>query len=141
RRGRDREPVGTPARARSPGVRAADAAHASGRPGRAARPWNVQRHRAGALRRLLVDLVPGAGDRPEVDRRPGGCAAPWLARPPGALPLLFGPAEGARGGAARAGPRRRGALLPTPLPRRRDRGSADGADAAPAARSRRRSAP
>ena len=69
RRRRRRTAGSAASAARPPRVRAPDAAHASRRARRARGARDVQRHRARALRRLLLDLVLRAPDRPEDDRR------------------------------------------------------------------------
>ena len=77
------------------------------------------RHRARALRRLLVDLAVRAASSIRERSTPGRRAPARPGRPPGALQLLLGPAE-----ADRRRPRptpghaRRGARVPARMPRR-----------------------
>ncbi len=113
--------LGPPSRTRPRCLLAADAAHGPGADRQPAREGELLRDRARALRRLLVDLVPRAADRPAHDRRRGGRSASRLDRPPDALQVLLGAPEGARNRTRRRrSPRRRACLSPD-LPLRRDR--------------------
>src|ERR671936_785758 len=129
-----RDRLGTATRTRAARVRPADAADASAGARRAADEDDVRRHRARALRRLLVDLVPRADDRSEDDGPGGRRAAARLDRAPGVVPFLLRTAEGARCGTRRSGAHRRRARLPPALPRRGGRRRAHGAHRAAAAR-------
>ncbi len=93
---RERERLVQAPGARKARIHPAHAPHASARAGRAGRTLRLQRHRAGALRRLLLGLVLRPRDRPEDDRPGGGREVARLDRALGALPVLQGPAEGAR---------------------------------------------
>ena len=90
-------------------VRAATRGSATRRARAARRADDVRRHRARALRRLLVGLALRARRRPEDDRRRGRPDAARQGRPPGALQVLRGPAEGARRRPRHAGEPRAGA--------------------------------
>ena len=96
----------------------------------------VQRHRARALRRLLVRLVLRAPDRPEEDRPRRRRDAARLGRAHDAAPLLRGPAEGDRGRPGRREQPRRRARAARRVSRRRARRRPDGDDRARAARAR-----
>ena len=105
-RPRPGERLGSPPRPGTLGVLETDAAHPAGRRSPARSTWNVRRHRAGALRGLLVDVVRRACHRPAADRRAGRRSAARPGRPPGPVPALLGAAQADRlrprgGGAAR----------------------------------------
>ena len=91
-----RERLGAAARARSRRVHARDEAHAPARARGALRKVAVQRHRARALRRLLVGLVLRAVDLAAPDRQEGRRDAAWLGRAHDPAPLLCRPAAGDR---------------------------------------------
>ena len=63
---------------------------------------DLRRHRAGDVRRLLLDLVRRAAARPEIDGRGGGRAHARVGRPPGALQVS---SPDCRNGSTRSGAR------------------------------------
>ena len=136
RRARARERLGAAARPRAARVRPADADHASARARAARRPLDVQRHRARALRRLLVGVVRRAVPRPALDRRGGRREAARLGRALGALQVLHAAPEGARRREARRARRRRRGAADARVPRRGDPGRAHGDDGDAGARAR-----
>ena len=100
---------------------------------------DVQRHRARALRRLLVGLVLRAADRPEDDRRRGRREAARLGRAHDAAPLLRAACR--RSSAPTASTETRSTTRSRSCARCLDEalaGRADGDDRAAAARARRR---
>ena len=107
---------------------AADAAAPPARARDARRAHDLPRHRARAVRRLLVRVVRRAAARPEDDRRRGRPEAPRLGRAQRAAPVLRRAAEGARHRPRRARAGRRRRPLHAAVPRRGARGRAHGDD-------------
>ena len=112
--------LGAEARPRTPRVRPADPPRQSGCPRLARQPHDLRRHRAGALRRLLLGVADRARRRPEDDRRRGRPDAARLGRASGAVQVLRGSPEGARLRAGERGGDRAGAALPADVLRGRD---------------------
>ena len=130
---RARQRLGAPARPRAPRRAAPHAAPPPARARAGGEPDDLQRHRARALRRLLVGLARRARRRPAPDRRRGRRQAARLRRALGALPLLQRHAEGARHRPARRVERRDGGRVHAGVPRRGGRRRAHGDERAGAA--------
>ena len=138
---RDRQRLGAAAAPGARRVHARDGAAASARARRARGEDAVQRHRAGAVRGLLLGLVLRAPDLAAADRPEGRRDAARLGRPHDPAPLLRRPAARDRQRPRRRGAAGRGAGVPRRVPRGRAAGREDGDDRARAARARAEPAP
>ena len=128
------ERLGAAAHSRAARLHAGDEAEAPARPRRALGQDAVQRHRARALRRLLVGLVLRAPDLAAADRPQGRRDAARLGRAHDAAPFLRGLAAGARQRHGRREQAGRRAHVPRRVPGGRARRRQDGDDRARAAR-------